>query len=126
MSIPSSKDLLSTGTTPNLKPEKSGYAESTGKADDQGQGNFNHREHLFVVDGSVTPDVRFSGQIDLKESLGSDTLYHIQYGPSKQPLIIRSGKHAGLSPGDRVDLGFLWEHCHFFDPDTGKRIAVSI
>lgn len=38
-------------------------------------------EHLFVVDGSVTPDVRFSGLIDLKESLGSDTLYHIQYGP---------------------------------------------
>jgi sn-glycerol 3-phosphate transport system ATP-binding protein len=83
-------------------------------------------EHLFVVDGSVIPDVRFSGQIDLKESLGSDTLYHIQYGPRKQPLIIRSGKHAGLSPGERVELGFLWEHCHFFDPDTGNRIAVSI
>jgi sn-glycerol 3-phosphate transport system ATP-binding protein len=83
-------------------------------------------EHLFVVDGSVTPDVQFSGKIDLKESLGSDTLYHIQYGPSKQPLIIRSGKHAGLSPGNRVELGFLWKHCHFFDPDTGDRIAVSI
>jgi len=83
-------------------------------------------EHLFVVDNSVTPDVRFSGQIDLKESLGSDTLYHIQYGPRKQPLIIRSGKHAGLSPGDQVDLGFLWEHCHFFDPDTGNRITVPI
>ncbi len=83
-------------------------------------------EHLFVVDGSVIPDVRFSGQIDLKESLGSDTLYHILYGPRKQPLIIRSGKHAGLSPGERVELGFLWEHCHFFDPDTGNRIAVSI
>jgi sn-glycerol 3-phosphate transport system ATP-binding protein len=83
-------------------------------------------EHLFVVDGSVIPDVRFSGQIDLKESLGSDTLYHIQYGPRKQPLILRSGKHAGLSPGERVELGFLWEHCHFFDPDTGNRIAVSI
>ncbi len=83
-------------------------------------------EHLFVVDGSVAPDVRFFGQIDLKESLGSDTLYHIQYGPRRQPLIIRSGKHAGLSPGDQVDLGFLWEHCHFFDPDTGNRIAVPI
>jgi len=83
-------------------------------------------EHLFVVDGSVTPEIRFSGQIDLKESLGSDTLYHILYGPRKQPLIIRSGKHAGLSPGERVELGFLWEHCHFFDPDTGKRITVSI
>jgi sn-glycerol 3-phosphate transport system ATP-binding protein len=79
-------------------------------------------EHLFVVDGSVTPDIRFSGQIDLKESLGSDTLYHIQYSPGKQPLIIRSNDHNRLSPGDRVDLGFLWKHCHFFDPDTGNRI----
>ena len=79
-------------------------------------------EHLFVVDGSVKPDVRFSGQIDLKESLGSDTLYHIQYGPRKQPLIIRSKDHNWLSPGDRVDLGFLLEHCLFFDPDTGNRI----
>jgi sn-glycerol 3-phosphate transport system ATP-binding protein len=83
-------------------------------------------EHLFVVDGSVTPDVRFSGLIDLKESLGSDTLYHIQYGPAKKPLIIRSGKHSGLARGDRLDLGFLWEHCHFFDPDTGHRISMSI
>jgi sn-glycerol 3-phosphate transport system ATP-binding protein len=83
-------------------------------------------EHLFFVDGSATPDIRFSGQIDLKESLGSDTLYHIQYGPRKQPLIVRGKHQTGLSPGDRVDLGFLWEHCHFFGPDTGKRIPVSI
>jgi sn-glycerol 3-phosphate transport system ATP-binding protein len=83
-------------------------------------------EHLFVVDESVIPDVRFSGQIELKESLGSDTLYHIQYGPRKQPLIIRSKDHNRLSPGDRVDLGFLWEHCHFFDPDTGLCIALSV
>jgi hypothetical protein len=34
------------------------------------------------------------------------------------------GKHDGLSPGDRVDLGFLWEHCRFFDPDTGHRIKI--
>lgn len=47
-------------------------------------------QHLFVIEGSVTPDIRFSGQICLKESLGSDTLYHIQYGPRKEPLIIRN------------------------------------
>jgi hypothetical protein len=34
---------------PNLKPEKSGRAESTGKAEDQGQGNFNYRDCLFLV-----------------------------------------------------------------------------
>ncbi len=33
---------------PNLKPEKSGCAESTGKAEDQGQGNFNHRDCHFL------------------------------------------------------------------------------
>ena len=83
-------------------------------------------EHLFVVDGSVTPDVRFSGQIDLKESLGSDTLYHIQYGPRKQPVIIRSKENNRLLTGDPVDLGFLWAHCHFFDPETGLRIAFPV
>jgi sn-glycerol 3-phosphate transport system ATP-binding protein len=83
-------------------------------------------EHLFVVDGSVTPDIRFSGQIELKESLGSDSLYHIQCGSGKQPLIIRSKEYSRLSPGDTVDLGFLWKHCHFFDPDTGLRIVLSL
>jgi sn-glycerol 3-phosphate transport system ATP-binding protein len=83
-------------------------------------------EHLFFVNGSVTPDVRFSGQIDLKESLGSDTLYHIQYAPRKLPLIVRGKHQTGLSPGDRVTLGFLGEHCHFFDPDTENRIEVPI
>jgi sn-glycerol 3-phosphate transport system ATP-binding protein len=81
-------------------------------------------EHLFVVDGSVTPDIRFSGQIDLKESLGSDTLYHIQCGSGKQPLIIRSKDHNRFSPGNRVNLGFLRDHCHFFDPDSGYRIHL--
>jgi sn-glycerol 3-phosphate transport system ATP-binding protein len=83
-------------------------------------------EHLFFIDGSIPPDIRFSGQIELKESLGSDTLYHVQSsGTCKQPLIIRSKECSRLSPGDPVELGFVWENCHFFDPDTGKRMAVS-
>ena len=81
---------------------------------------FFHPETLFTA--------RFIGspEINLLACNLTRTLYHIQYGPRRQPLIIRSGKHAGLSPGDQVDLGFLWEHCHFFDPDTGNRIAVPI
>ncbi len=79
-------------------------------------------EHLFVEDESVTSDVRFSGQIDVKESLGSDTLYHIQYGPQKQPLTVRSKDHNSLSPGDRVDLGFSWKHCHFLIRTRGSAL----
>jgi len=33
---------------PDLKPEKPGRAESTGKAEDQSQGDFNDRECLFI------------------------------------------------------------------------------
>lgn len=29
-------------------------------------------------------------------------------------------------PEDRVYLGFLWKHCHFFDTDTGVQIALPL
>ncbi len=37
-------------------------------------------------------------------------------------LLLESG---GVSPGDRLNPGFLGEHCHFFDPDTGNRISLK-
>ncbi|MCA1784677.1 MAG: hypothetical protein LC657_01705 [Desulfobacteraceae bacterium] len=44
-------------------------------------------------------------------------------GVTSRDVIIRSVKHAGLSPGDRVNPGFLWEHGHFFDTKPGTASA---
>ena len=67
-----------------------------------------------------------SAEVEMIETLGSEQLVHCRYGNIQ--LIVRCTTRqlteAPLTPGSRLDIGPDGRHpMHWFDADTGKRIA---
>ena len=70
-------------------------------------------EHL-----SITDDSRLSGKVILVESLGNETLIHLDLPEEgTDPLIIRSYQRTELKLGDNVGVNWSDEIVHYFDAD---------
>lgn len=70
-------------------------------------------EHL-----SITDDSRLSGDVSLVESLGNETLIHLNLeDQNTDPLIIRSYQRTELKLGDTVGVNWSDDIVHYFDSD---------
>ena len=77
-------------------------------------------EHLNMSD-----DSRLSGKVILVESLGNETLVHLDLGEqSEDPLVIRSYHRTELKLGDNVGVNWEDEIVHYFDSD-GKVLHLA-
>lgn len=77
-------------------------------------------EHL-----SISDDSRLSGKVILVESLGNETLIHLDLGDQgSDPLIIRSYQRTTLKLGDTVGVNWDDDIVHYFDGD-GKVLHKS-
>ncbi|MCZ8122380.1 MAG: sn-glycerol-3-phosphate ABC transporter ATP-binding protein UgpC [Magnetospirillum sp.] len=79
-------------------------------------------EHLYWLPRDA-PGAAIEARAEIVEPLGSDTLVTFSLGGSRAvarlpPKIVRA-------PGEALRLGFLPEHLHLFDRDTGKRLAAT-
>ncbi|WP_299879562.1 ABC transporter ATP-binding protein [uncultured Cocleimonas sp.] len=77
-------------------------------------------EHL-----SISDDSRLTGKVVLVESLGNETLIHLNLGDqSPDPLIIRSYQRTTLKLGDTVGVNWSDDIVHYFDND-GKVLHLA-
>ena len=77
-------------------------------------------EHL-----SISDDARLTGKVELVESLGNETLVHLNLGDqSPDPLIIRSYQRTTLKLGDTVGVNWSDDIVHYFDND-GKVLHLA-
>lgn len=77
-------------------------------------------EHL-----SISDDSRLTGKVVLVESLGNETLIHLNLGDqSPDPLIIRSYQRTILKLGDTVGVNWSDDIVHYFDND-GKVLHLA-
>jgi ABC-type sugar transport system ATPase subunit len=77
-------------------------------------------EHV-VLDRTGVP-----GVVVLRETLGRDTLLHIDAGGSRVLALVDASDAHGLSPGDSVAIAAGKAHWHFFDPEDGRRVAAAV
>lgn len=66
-------------------------------------------------------DSKFDFEVDVAELLGSETIIYTDL--SKQRLVAKVDARSDLRMGAKVELALKMEHCHFFDPETERRIA---
>jgi multiple sugar transport system ATP-binding protein len=59
--------------------------------------------------------------VDVAELLGAETNIHITIGDSS--IIAKVDARSDLHIGDKLELAFNMEKCHFFDPETELRIT---
>ena len=79
-------------------------------------------EHLSI---STSEDSRLTGKVSLVESLGNETLIHLNLGDqSPDPLIIRSYQRTTLKLGDKVGVNWSDEIVHYFD-SNGKVLHLA-
>ena len=77
-------------------------------------------EHL-----SISDDSRLSGKVVLVESLGNETLIHLDLEEQgTEPLIIRSYQRTELKLGDTVGVNWSDDIVHYFDTD-GKVLHLA-
>ena len=77
-------------------------------------------EHL-----SMSDDSRLSGKVILVESLGNETLVHLDLDErSEDPLVIRSYHRTELKLGDEVGVNWDDEIVHYFD-SNGKVLHLT-
>ena len=77
-------------------------------------------EHLVMSD-----DSRLSGEVILVESLGNETLVHLNLGEqSEDPLVIRSYQRTELKLGDNVGVNWDDKIVHYFDSE-GKVLHLT-
>ncbi len=77
-------------------------------------------EHISISETS-----RLSGEVILVESLGNETLIHLNLGEqSEEPLVIRSYQRTKLQLGDKVGVNWDDEIVHYFN-DDGKVLSSS-
>jgi len=79
-------------------------------------------EHLSI---STSEDSRLTGKVSLVESLGNETLIHLDLGAqSEDPLIVRSYQRTTLKLGDKVGVTWSDEIVHYFNSD-GKVLHLA-
>ena len=71
----------------------------------------------------LAPGIRFTANVDLVESVGSEAFVHARYGD--WPVIARVAPHDLPAVGSAIALGVAPEKLHFFDATTGQRIEKS-
>ena len=77
-------------------------------------------EHLKISD-----DSRLSGKIVLIESLGNETLIHLDLGEqSSDPLIVRTYERTTLKMGETIGVNWSDDVVHYFDGD-GKVLHLA-
>jgi multiple sugar transport system ATP-binding protein len=59
--------------------------------------------------------------VNVVEPTGAETLLLLQRGDLVVTVVLRS--RTDVRPGDKVDVGFDMTAVHFFDPESGRRIA---
>ena len=66
--------------------------------------------------------ISFNFNIDLWESLGSDTLVYGNIGPDKKHLTVRLSGKWQAAGRKQLNMSIKANSLHFFDTITGKRI----
>ncbi len=73
-------------------------------------------EHIDLVSSA---DGTLSGNVELVESLGNETLIHVNVGSkSGKPVIVRRYDRVDLKSGDHVGVQWSEDNVHYFDVDT--------
>jgi len=73
---------------------------------------------------TLTPDglsKGFSGRISVVEPMGSESWIEIIF--FHHSLKVKAPPHLQIKPGQTITFNFQEEKIHFFDPDTGLRVA---
>ncbi len=79
-------------------------------------------EHLLLDDGTAQATcAHFDATVEVVEPVGSETYLHLRRGETG--LVARVTHPALPAPGETVRLRFDPAHLHWFDADTGARIA---
>ncbi|UOE95463.1 sn-glycerol-3-phosphate ABC transporter ATP-binding protein UgpC [Alkalihalobacillus sp. LMS39] len=76
-----------------------------------------HDELVFI---ESSPDTKLSAKIDVAELLGAETMLYTTL--EGQDIIARVDSRTDVKNGDTIDLALDMNKCHFFDPETEKRI----
>jgi sn-glycerol 3-phosphate transport system ATP-binding protein len=74
-------------------------------------------EHMAPIDGSA----RTSLKVDTCELLGADNLAYGQWGP--HDVVVRLPHEQRPATGSVIQLGLPAQRLHFFDAESGKRLA---
>lgn len=79
-------------------------------------------EDLEVGNGDGGGGVTFTGAVALAETLGHETLTHIQVGGKE--VVVRSARRPDCEPGGRLTVSAAGGALHFFSNKTGGRIGA--
>ncbi|WP_293865369.1 ABC transporter ATP-binding protein [Steroidobacter sp.] len=80
-------------------------------------------EDLQRVDGASPPgNIRLSALVDLIETVGNESFIHASVGAWR--IIVRSSPYDLPPLGSTISLQVLPERLHFFDAESGERIAA--
>jgi multiple sugar transport system ATP-binding protein len=104
----------------DLGAEGSGFPQAAGIADVHGARSLVagvRPEHVVLDDDGVR------AVIVLRETLGRDVLLHIDAAGSRVLALVDSNHARGLSEGDSVSITAHKSHWHFFDAQSGARLA---
>jgi len=74
-----------------------------------------------IVHAEGEEDAAVSAIVDSVESLGSET--HCRCTVETKPFLVSMAGHRPIARGDRMAFVFPPERMHFFDPETGERLA---
>jgi glycerol transport system ATP-binding protein len=88
----------------------------------EGQYRLGLRAHTLHTRPSPGNAIRFSGEVELAEVVGSDTEIHLQHEDIE--LILLSPELHRRTPGETMDVFLDPSQCYLFDDDTGERIAT--
>lgn len=75
-----------------------------------------------IIEAAETDPVSFNFNIDLWESLGSDTLVYGNISPDKKNLTVRLSGKWQAAGRKQLNMSIKANSLHFFDTITGKRI----
>lgn len=67
------------------------------------------------------PDSKATMLVDVAELLGAETNIHISIGNTN--IIAKVGARSDVHIGDKIELAFNMNKCHFFDPESELRIT---
>ena len=76
-----------------------------------------HDEPVFL---DANPDSRFKATIDVAELMGSESYLYSKV--TDQDFIARVDSRTDISSGDKIELAFDMNKCHFFDVETEERV----
>ncbi|SES69217.1 carbohydrate ABC transporter ATP-binding protein, CUT1 family [Oceanobacillus limi] len=76
-----------------------------------------HDEPVFI---ESTPETKITAQIDVAELMGAESFLYSKV--NEQDFIARVDSRSDIKGGDKIDLAFDMNKCHFFDAESELRI----